>query len=109
MVKNQSYDITGQRFGKLIVLSKGESKGSGRTAWNCKCDCGNEKIIRGDTLKSGYTKSCGKCHRSKNAMKGLFLMVPVPIGEVCRAAKMSNLTFGQYVAEEYTRKVIGGG
>lgn len=43
MAKNQGYDITSQRFDKLLVLGKGESKGLGRTTWNCRCDCGNEK------------------------------------------------------------------
>lgn len=108
MAKNHGYDITGQRFGKLIVLGKGESKGPGRTTWNCLCDCGNEKTIRGDALKSGYTKSCGNCLRSENAIKSLFVMVPVPIKEVCKEANLQHLTFGQYVAKEYTRRVIGG-
>ena len=47
MAKNTGYDITGQRFGKLMVLGKVESRGPGRTTWNCRCDCGNEKIIAG--------------------------------------------------------------
>lgn len=31
----------------------------GRVGWLCKCDCGTEKIIRGDNLRSGHNKSCG--------------------------------------------------
>jgi|GEM_PF-6515604 len=108
MAKNQGYDISGQRFGKLVVLGKGESKGPGRTTWNCKCDCGNEKTIRGDALKNGYTKSCGSCLRSDSSMKKLFVMIPVPINEVCQKASKNHLTFGQYVAKEYTRRMIGG-
>lgn len=104
MAKNQGYDITGQRFGKLVVLGKGESKGPGRTAWNCLCDCGNQKTIRGDALKSGYTKSCGHCMRSE----ALFDMVPKSIKDVEREAKLQHLSFGQYVAREYVRRVIGG-
>ena len=109
VARNQGYDITGQRFGKLVVLGKGESKGPGRTTWNCKCDCGNEKNIRGDALKSGYTKSCGNCLRSEKAIKELFVMVPVPLREVCENARKNQLTFGQYVAKEYTRRMKGGG
>ena len=53
-------DLTGKRFGKLIVLSFSHSE-KGFTYWNCKCDCGNEKIIRGTYLTSRTkpTKSCG--------------------------------------------------
>lgn len=108
MAKNQGYDITGQRFGRLVVLGKGESKGAGRTSWNCRCDCGNEKTVRGDALKSGYTKSCGQCSRSEQVMKSLFTIVPVPISKVCKEAELQGLTFGQYVAREYARRVIGG-
>lgn len=101
MAKNHGYDITGQRFGKLVVLGKGESKGPGRTTWNCLCDCGNEKTIRGDALKSGYTKSCGRCLRNEKATKNLFIMVPVPIIDIHKKALKSGLSFGQYVAREY--------
>ncbi len=31
----------------------------------CKCDCGNEKIVRLCHVKSGYTKSCGCLHIEK--------------------------------------------
>lgn len=27
--------------------------------WKCQCDCGNEIIVRPDSLTSGHTKSCG--------------------------------------------------
>ena len=51
-------DITGQRFGKLVVVGKTENKGK-LTAWKCLCDCGNETTITTGHLKSGHTKSCG--------------------------------------------------
>ena len=55
-------DLTGQRFGRLLVIEEFEPniihKHSIRY-WKCKCDCGNEKIIRQDALRQGSTKSCG--------------------------------------------------
>lgn len=108
MAKNQGYDLTGQRFGKLVVLGKGESKGPGRTTWVCLCDCGNKKTIRGDSLKNGYTKSCGYCFRNDKTTKSLFTMVPISIKEVEKEANLQHLSFGQYVAKEYARRVIGG-
>lgn len=54
--------MIGRRFGKLVVLSfSGRSK-TKHLIWLCKCDCGNEKIIRGITLRDGRTKSCGCLH-----------------------------------------------
>lgn len=52
------HDITGKRFGRLIVLKRSGSR-HGEAGWLCQCDCGNEKIIPGYTLKHGKTRSCG--------------------------------------------------
>lgn len=51
-------DLTGQRFGKLTVESLASSE-NGILIWKCKCDCGNEKLIRGGNLKSKKGLSCG--------------------------------------------------
>lgn len=51
-------DLTGQRFGKLVVIESAESC-NGKTRWRCKCDCGNEKIAYTASLRCGQTKSCG--------------------------------------------------
>ena len=55
-------DLIGQKFNKLTVIEKVIDE-KGKTKWRCKCDCGNEKIIRGDSLRSGHTKSCGCLQR----------------------------------------------
>lgn len=54
-------DIVGQRFGMLTVVSfVGLTSGKSRAArWNCRCDCGVEKVIIGSTMKTGSTISCG--------------------------------------------------
>jgi hypothetical protein len=54
-------DLTGQRFGMLTVV-RVDRITSGRTYWICKCDCGKEKSIRGDTLT--VVRSCG-CIKEK--------------------------------------------
>jgi predicted SprT family Zn-dependent metalloprotease len=56
-------DITNQRFGHLVGIKKIENKK--RTTWLFKCDCGNEKIVKGSYLKYGNTKSCGCLHKEK--------------------------------------------
>lgn len=54
-------DMTGMVFGKLTVISKSDFKNSysNHTYWNCKCECGNTCVVRGASLRSGNTKSCG--------------------------------------------------
>lgn len=63
-----SRDITGQRFGKLTAIKKVESGvspcGTKYSRWLCKCDCGNEIVVRKQSLVRGETKSCG-CLRKK--------------------------------------------
>ena len=60
-------DLTGQRFGRLVVLERAEDhvtkSGKKVKQWNCLCDCGNEKIVRHGELRNGHTKSCGCLHK----------------------------------------------
>lgn len=53
-------DLTGQKFGRLTVLSRASDKKPGRPMWLCQCSCGNQIIVSSTNLtKSGGTKSCG--------------------------------------------------
>ena len=63
-LKEEQNNLTGKKYGKLLVLKKAESK-NGHSQWHCLCDCGNETIVSSDKLKSGHTKSCG-CEKNKN-------------------------------------------
>ena len=63
-------DLTGQRFGRLVVLERSESKNK-RTFWKCMCDCGNICVVRGDQLKGNHTTSCGCVHK-ENTVKANF-------------------------------------
>lgn len=58
-------DLTGQRFGRLTVIERVQPRqGSTNARWKCICDCGNEALVRGTTLRRGESKSCG-CLRSE--------------------------------------------
>jgi len=52
-------DLKGQRFGRLVVLKEAGRSQDKRVLWQCKCDCGKKRIIRGHDLIEGKTKSCG--------------------------------------------------
>jgi hypothetical protein len=54
-------DITGQRFGYLLVLrfSRGKSKKNYGTFWECRCDCGKVKDVTYQALIQQEIKSCG--------------------------------------------------
>ena len=63
-------DLTGQRFGKLVVLERAGKNKSRATVWKCQCDCGNvcEKSI--GELNSGFAKSCGCSWRQPAVHEG---------------------------------------
>lgn len=62
-------DEAGNRYGKLVVVSR-HSENAGRyAAWVCLCDCGVEATVSGHDLRRGNTKSCG-CLRGR-PMSGL--------------------------------------
>lgn len=54
-------DITGQRFGRLVALRQAAERVGPKQCigWVCSCDCGNEIVVRGYSLRDGNTKSCG--------------------------------------------------
>ncbi len=51
-------DLTGNRFGRLTVVSRAENAGH-HLRWTCLCDCGNTKAVNSSHLKTGHTTSCG--------------------------------------------------
>lgn len=60
-------DLTGKRFGRLVVVDRAPTKiqasGQRKTMWNCVCDCGARIITQMWCLRSGMSKSCGCFHR----------------------------------------------
>lgn len=74
-------DLTGHKFGKLIVLYRSEDYISPKTrkpraVWHCRCLCGNETDVLGENLRKGNTTSCG-CAKSE-------------IGEIFRTHGQTN-------------------
>lgn len=57
-------DLTGQRFGRLVVLQRGECDPK-RVYWLCLCDCGAKTQSPGSELRRGKKQSCG-CLRDEN-------------------------------------------
>lgn len=61
-------DLTGKKFGKLTVIKRCGSNKNGRALWLCKCDCGNTKIVCGNSLLTKITMSCG-CYNKELVKK----------------------------------------
>lgn len=54
-------DRVGERYGRLVVLSRAPNASEKDTnaRWNCRCDCGRTTIAYGQDLKREKVKSCG--------------------------------------------------
>ena len=55
-------DLSGQRFGRLLVLER--VRVCRRWAWRCDCVCGSTALVSLDSLRHGQ-QSCG-CLRSES-------------------------------------------
>jgi hypothetical protein len=49
----------GKRYGRLVVIGRGQTRVNNKPTWECLCDCGNRKDIRGTQLQRGTTVTCG--------------------------------------------------
>lgn len=59
-------DLTGRRFGRLVVLGVSHRDKHGDICWKCICDCGNTSTPLTGNITSGVAKSCG-CIREEKA------------------------------------------
>ena len=83
-----SIDLTGKRFGKLVVVKYHHPSQKG-AFWLCLCDCGKEKVAWGNTLRKGETTSCGCLTRE-------LLARPKPATQI----DMTGKRYGRLVAIE---------
>ena len=71
-LRSEYLDLTGQRFGHLVVISlnKEKSKG-GHYYWDCMCDCGNIAVVSTSNLTNKDERkkviSCGCRKREKTS------------------------------------------
>lgn len=62
-------DLTGQRFGRLIVEGISHRSAQGRIYYLCKCICGKGHVVQGSNLHSGHVTSCGCFQREEAAIR----------------------------------------
>jgi len=61
-------DLTGKSFGRLTVVERAGCNKHGQALWLYRCECGKKKTVRGSSLRSGHTTSCG-CWDSERRCK----------------------------------------
>lgn len=62
-------DLTGKKFGRLTVLSRGDDSentyGRPIVRWECACQCGKKTLVRSAKLTQKSTTSCGCFQREQ--------------------------------------------
>ena len=80
------------RFGRYTVIKRGEDRiepsGRHKIMWLCRCDCGVERLIHGDNLRNGRTKSCGCLQKDLQSVKqGTHRESDTPLYAIWRSMK----------------------
>src|SRR4051812_28111249 len=52
-------DLKGQKFGRWTVICKAGPSPRNQIRWLCECECGEHRIVGGESLRGGSSKSCG--------------------------------------------------
>lgn len=84
--------MIGRKYGRLTVLQRVEEMYAIKPIFRCVCDCGNETIVYGQNLRSGYTKSCG-CIRSEMLREA----------RLKQAKRINGLTIAEYAKKHDLR------
>lgn len=90
-------DLTGQRYGRLLVLSSAGGQGRQGDYWNCRCDCGRICVCHKERLRSGNTKSCGclrEEQRKKNMEKAIHFVEGTCVEKIASRKNNANNTSG---------------
>lgn len=116
MIRSCDNEFIGKKFGRLLPIERAQSRHN-RTCWLCQCDCGKTKVVLGENLRKGKTKSCG-CIRKELALNQVRYAQEqrhLPLGEAAFNVMYSiykfhaeerNLSFD--ISEEQFRKLTKG-
>ena len=94
-------DLTGKRFGRWTVKKRYPYNAScNAVCWVCRCDCGVVRIVRGNDLRSGETKSCGcyrrECLSKLKTGKPRSKVTKKRVSEAAKGRKRLDLNNGRY-------------
>lgn len=77
------------RYGKLTVISEAVKSGASKM-WNCKCDCGEKRVVGDQYLKNGSVRSCKKCSYNNRKPKLSLAGFEMTVDELSNLTKLSK-------------------
>lgn len=94
--KKEFRDLKGKRFGRLVAIEKidkPEDKKYNCAYWLVRCDCGEERIVRGTSLRRGDTTSCGCYQEDKTRLPKYTSSMNILYNSYVRGAVIRNIAF----------------
>lgn len=61
-------DLSGQKFNRWTVIERAPNNKDSDAMWFCRCECGQERKVKGGFLRSGESQSCG-CYQRECASR----------------------------------------
>lgn len=98
-IEARRVDLTGRRFGKLIVLGDGAPSASGARRLMCACDCGGIKLARHGDIHNGKVVSCGCAARDNVVYMTQRARLFGAIGSAKRRARLAG-SEGRFTAAQ---------
>lgn len=95
--KGPEEDLSGKRFGRLLVLGQADGMDDSSRLWRCRCDCGNEIVCAEGNLRYGTTKSCGcfqEEQRKENMRNAIHFVDGTCVERIASRKNFSNNTSG---------------
>lgn len=90
-------NLVGNKYGLLTVVSYSHSDDRGHSYWNCVCDCGNIKTVRGAHLKVGNVHCCGsKIHGNYRHGLTHTRIYNIWVGMIARCENKNHASYHRY-------------
>lgn len=101
--KQKYEDLKGQIFEYLTVLEYNGKDNSNKVLWKCKCNCGNETIVRANDLKNKKILSCG-CLGKERKKEGYLKYIKEKKEHPSYYNNLINQVFGKLTVLEFDEK-----
>ena len=90
-------DLTGKRFGRIVVCSSTKERYHGVVVWKCLCDCGETGSYDTRSLNKGTRKSCDSCIEKPRVVQLVPTIYNLGINDVKEDLKIGSPLHEKYL------------
>lgn len=102
-------DLTGLVFGRIKVLSFSHKNKHNIAYWQCECECGTVKAVRGTALTTGRIISCGCYNKEHNQNRKTIRQAAINQGKYADYIPENGISFAEFCRSHgLSAKVVRG-